>query len=74
MTNSEQEDNLAPTGKVIAGAFAGYDEFLRDLKSRIQSAQIRAALAVNRELVELYWHIGRDSRPPIGAGLGREGD
>jgi predicted nuclease of restriction endonuclease-like (RecB) superfamily len=39
---------------------AGYDEFLRDLKTRIGQAQVRAALAVNRELVSLYWSIGRD--------------
>jgi len=38
----------------------GYDDFLRDLKSRIRTAQTRAALAVNRELVLLYWQIGRD--------------
>lgn len=37
-----------------------YDEFLRDLKARIQNAQVRAALSVNRELVQLYWQIGRD--------------
>jgi hypothetical protein len=37
-----------------------YREFLEDLKSRIRSAQMRAALAVNRELVQLYWSIGRD--------------
>jgi len=38
----------------------GYDAFLKDLKERIRSAQIRAALAVNRELVLLYWGIGTD--------------
>lgn len=38
----------------------GYDGWLAELKSRIQSAQQRAALAVNRELVLLYWQIGRD--------------
>ena len=37
-----------------------YAQFLADLKSRIQTAQIRASLAVNRELVLLYWQIGRD--------------
>ncbi|MES1024912.1 PDDEXK nuclease domain-containing protein [Gloeocapsa sp. BRSZ] len=41
-------------------AVEGYDQFLRDLKERIRSAQVRAALAVNRELVLLYWQIGRD--------------
>jgi hypothetical protein len=35
-------------------ALAGYDELLRDLKARIGQAQVRAALAVNRELVSLY--------------------
>ena len=39
---------------------AGYADWLADLKGRIHSAQQRAALAVNRELVLLYWHIGRD--------------
>jgi hypothetical protein len=39
---------------------AGYHEWLLDLKSRIHTAQQRAALAVNRELVLLYWQIGRD--------------
>ena len=38
----------------------GYDEFLRGLKERIRTAQVRAALAVNRELVLLYWRIGQD--------------
>jgi hypothetical protein len=33
---------------------------LRELKARIQAAQIRAALAVNRELVLLYFSIGRE--------------
>jgi predicted nuclease of restriction endonuclease-like (RecB) superfamily len=38
----------------------GYEDFLRDLKQRIRTAQVRAAVAVNRELILLYWHIGRD--------------
>jgi predicted nuclease of restriction endonuclease-like (RecB) superfamily len=38
---------------------AGYGELLEDLKSRIRSAQVRAAVAVNRELIGLYWDIGR---------------
>jgi predicted nuclease of restriction endonuclease-like (RecB) superfamily len=39
---------------------SGYPELLQELKRRIRSAQVRAALAVNRELVLLYWSIGRD--------------
>ena len=38
----------------------GYADWLVDLKARIHNAQQRAALAVNRELVLLYWQIGRD--------------
>lgn len=36
----------------------GYDDFLRELKERIRSAQVRAVLSVNRELLLLYWQIG----------------
>src|SRR5262245_35646670 len=38
----------------------GYERFIGELKQRIRSAQIRSGLAVNRELVLLYWRIGRD--------------
>ncbi len=38
----------------------GYANWLADLKSRIHSSQQRATLAVNQELVLLYWQIGRD--------------
>ncbi|MDP3635801.1 MAG: PDDEXK nuclease domain-containing protein [Azonexus sp.] len=39
---------------------AGYADWLAELKTRIHTAQQRATLAVNRELVLLYWQIGRD--------------
>ena len=38
----------------------GYGTFLDGLKARIRAAQGKAALAVNGELVLLYWRIGRD--------------
>jgi predicted nuclease of restriction endonuclease-like (RecB) superfamily len=38
----------------------GYADWLADLKARIHAAQQRAALAVNTELLQLYWQIGRD--------------
>lgn len=38
----------------------GYADWLADLKGRIHIAQQPAAQAVNRELVGLYWQIGRD--------------
>lgn len=37
-----------------------YPEFIVSLKQRIRSAQIKAAVSVNRELVLLYWQIGND--------------
>ena len=37
-----------------------YKDLLGRLKNQIQTAQVRAALAVNRELVLLYWGIGRE--------------
>jgi predicted nuclease of restriction endonuclease-like (RecB) superfamily len=37
-----------------------YETFLIDLKDRIRTARTRASLAVNKELVLLYWEIGRD--------------
>lgn len=40
--------------------FANYEAFLSILKTRVRTAQLRATLAVNRELVLLYWQIGRD--------------
>lgn len=36
-----------------------YDQFLRNLKEQIRVAQIRASLAVNSELILLYWQIGQ---------------
>lgn len=38
----------------------GYAQWLAELKIRIHEAQQRAALAVNRELVLLYWQLGHD--------------
>ena len=36
-----------------------YRQALADIKQRIQAAQVRAVLAVNAELLGLYWDIGR---------------
>ena len=35
-----------------------YNRLLNDIKDRIQTAQIKANLAVNKELIILYWKIG----------------
>lgn len=35
-----------------------YSNFILEIKTRIQQAQIRASLKVNNELIELYWNLG----------------
>lgn len=37
-----------------------YAQLLESIKERIKTAQVRAALAVNSELVMLYWGIGKE--------------
>jgi len=39
---------------------AGYPAFLAEVKVRIAATRTLAALAVNSELVRLYWEIGRE--------------
>jgi predicted nuclease of restriction endonuclease-like (RecB) superfamily len=54
MGRKKKESALAATGLP-----ADYGPFLESLKSRVQQAQTRAMLSVNRELIQLYWDIGR---------------
>ena len=37
-----------------------YKNFITSLKTKIRSAQIKGAIAVNKELIKLYWDIGKD--------------
>lgn len=54
------QDNKRKLVQNSASNIIGYEDFLIELKTRISSAQLRAVLAVNKELVLLYWQIGRD--------------
>src|SRR5688500_11611232 len=54
--SSEQRMPRPPTPAPLEGS----ETFIGELKPRIRSAQVRSALSVNRELVLLYWSIGRD--------------
>jgi predicted nuclease of restriction endonuclease-like (RecB) superfamily len=38
---------------------ADYPAVLEELKRRIRTVQLRAAVSVNRELIALHWHIGK---------------
>lgn len=37
----------------------GYAKLLSELKKKVRLARIKASLAANREMVLLYWHIGK---------------
>ena len=43
----------------MAGLPANYQEFLEGIKSRIRAAQVKAVLSANRELILLYWDLGK---------------
>jgi predicted nuclease of restriction endonuclease-like (RecB) superfamily len=49
----------AKPAKSIAALPADYAPLLADIKARVQSARVKAGLAANRELLALYWDIGR---------------
>lgn len=50
----------APTSKNANALPKGYKEFVARLKNKIKTSQIKAATSVNRELIRLYWDIGKD--------------
>jgi len=45
--------------QAVAISPTGYAGFLAQVKARVRTAQIKAALSANRELIALYWDIGR---------------
>jgi len=49
----------AKPAKSTAALPADYAPLLADIKTRVQSARVKAGLAANRELLALYWDIGR---------------
>jgi len=58
MASSKPKSGL-PSGRQAAVGRPDFAALLADVKGRIQAAQMRAVLAVNAELVRLYWDIGR---------------
>lgn len=57
---------MAEPSPALAEPPEGYSEWLAELKSRVYTAQQCAALAVNNEMLRLYWQIGQEI-------LGRQG-
>lgn len=46
--------------KAIEISRSDYVKFMTSLKTKIRSAQIKGVIAVNRELIQLYWEIGKE--------------
>ncbi len=41
-------------------SLVGYNEFLKEIKEKIRNVQLKAAIAASRELIQLYWDLGKD--------------
>ncbi len=57
--SSEQTRTIRKSNAEINGLPVGCSEVLADIKARIAQARVKAALAANHVLIDLYWHIGR---------------
>lgn len=55
--------------KVKATDLKEYKAFFKEIKERILTSQIKAALAVNHELINLYWEIGSKIHLPKDEGF-----
>ncbi len=44
--------------KAVAALPSDYPQLLEALKARVRQAQLKAALAANREMIRLYWDVG----------------
>jgi len=66
MTSKRGSDALSGAGRAVSAVArpealpSDYPELLERLKREIGAARTRAALAVNTELIGLYWRIGRE--------------
>lgn len=46
--------------QVILNLDKNYKEFLTEMKNRLKTTQIRAALTTNKELIQFYWQLGKE--------------
>ena len=58
-TAAELAKTSGQARKPSAALPVGYANLLTDLKARVRAAQLRAAVSVNRELILLYWDVGK---------------
>lgn len=45
-------------GKGNAALTKGYKALLKEIKEKVKTSQLKAAISVNQELIQLYWDIG----------------
>ena len=57
MVRPKSPEPLTPPSDTLPG---DYIALLAELKARVRTARLAAAVAVNREMIQLYWSIGRD--------------
>ena len=53
-------------GELKISKTSDYALWLKELKEKIRSVQVRAALAANRELILFYWELGGDISRKLG--------
>ena len=59
-TDNDQKSIAMSEDEVLSVNFTqDYRVFLAELKDKIRSARLKAALAINKEVIELYWHMGK---------------
>jgi predicted nuclease of restriction endonuclease-like (RecB) superfamily len=51
--------NLAQTKATLPTSAKEYARTFAEIKKHVQEAQVKAALAANKELIKLYWYIGK---------------
>lgn len=57
--NASRAERTKRAFRLARGTREGYAQLLAELKTRVRTAQIKAAVTANRELIQLYWDIGR---------------
>ncbi len=60
MSGEVNANSALSTQKSALAAGGDYAEWLKNLKAKIRSAQVRAALAASRELILFYWELGEE--------------
>lgn len=52
-------NKMSQTGNNNLYFDSGYSQLLADIKSRLNSAKLKASISVNKELIFFYWEVGK---------------